>query len=67
MNAQQKADAEIDDANPMGLMGFEFVEFASPEPGVIEQSQSFRVRAPGSAKCVSVLKITPARPRAPVA
>ncbi len=36
MNAQQKADAEIDDANPMGLMGFEFVEFASPEPGVIE-------------------------------
>ena len=22
--------------NPMGLMGFEFVEFASPTPGVIE-------------------------------
>ncbi|MFL6662813.1 MAG: 4-hydroxyphenylpyruvate dioxygenase, partial [Rhizobacter sp.] len=22
--------------NPMGLMGFEFVEFASPEPGVLE-------------------------------
>ncbi|MDH3363720.1 MAG: 4-hydroxyphenylpyruvate dioxygenase, partial [Gammaproteobacteria bacterium] len=22
--------------NPMGLDGFEFVEFASPEPGVIE-------------------------------
>ena len=36
MNAVDKADAEIDDANPMGLMGFEFVEFASPVPGVIE-------------------------------
>jgi 4-hydroxyphenylpyruvate dioxygenase len=23
--------------NPMGLDGFEFVEFASPEPGVLEQ------------------------------
>jgi 4-hydroxyphenylpyruvate dioxygenase len=22
--------------NPMGLMGFEFVEFASPAPGVLE-------------------------------
>ena len=22
--------------NPMGLMGFEFVEFAAPEPGVLE-------------------------------
>ena len=22
--------------NPMGLMGFEFVEFASPTPGVLE-------------------------------
>ena len=22
--------------NPMGLMGFEFVEFASPVPGVLE-------------------------------
>jgi 4-hydroxyphenylpyruvate dioxygenase len=22
--------------NPMGLDGFEFVEFASPEPGVLE-------------------------------
>ena len=22
--------------NPMGLMGFEFVEFASPLPGVLE-------------------------------
>jgi len=22
--------------NPMGLMGFEFVEFASPKPGVLE-------------------------------
>jgi 4-hydroxyphenylpyruvate dioxygenase len=22
--------------NPMGLMGFEFVEFASPMPGVLE-------------------------------
>ena len=36
MNAAQKANVEIDDVNPMGLMGFEFVEFASPEPGVIE-------------------------------
>ncbi len=25
-----------DPANPMGLMGFEFVEFASPKPGVLE-------------------------------
>ena len=25
-----------DTANPMGLMGFEFVEFASPKPGVLE-------------------------------
>ena len=23
--------------NPMGLDGFEFVEFASPTPGVVEQ------------------------------
>jgi 4-hydroxyphenylpyruvate dioxygenase len=22
--------------NPLGLMGFEFVEFASPSPGVLE-------------------------------
>ena len=22
--------------NPMGLMGFEFVEFTSPQPGVLE-------------------------------
>ena len=22
--------------NPMGLMGFEFVEFASPQPGLLE-------------------------------
>jgi len=27
--------AELTD-NPMGLMGFEFVEFASPEPGLVE-------------------------------
>ena len=25
--------------NPMGLMGFEFVEFASPNPGVLERDQ----------------------------
>ena len=23
--------------NPMGLMGFEFIEFASPQPGLLEQ------------------------------
>ncbi|MBX7020783.1 4-hydroxyphenylpyruvate dioxygenase, partial [Providencia rettgeri] len=22
--------------NPMGLMGFEFIEFAAPQPGVLE-------------------------------
>jgi len=22
--------------NPMGLMGFEFIEFASPTPGILE-------------------------------
>ncbi len=26
----------VDDADPMGLMGFEFVEFAAPTPGVLE-------------------------------
>ena len=26
----------MDYPNPMGLDGFEFVEFASPEPGVLE-------------------------------
>ena len=26
----------MDFRNPMGLDGFEFVEFASPEPGVLE-------------------------------
>ena len=26
----------MDYRNPMGLDGFEFVEFASPEPGVLE-------------------------------
>ncbi|MDE2363564.1 MAG: 4-hydroxyphenylpyruvate dioxygenase [Hyphomicrobiales bacterium] len=34
-NAQATA-SQIDEANPMGLMGFEFVEFAAPQPGVLE-------------------------------
>jgi 4-hydroxyphenylpyruvate dioxygenase len=33
--ARSKTMAELFD-NPMGLMGFEFVEFASPTPGVLE-------------------------------
>ena len=27
--------------NPMGLMGFEFIEFAAPQPGVLEPSRGF--------------------------
>ena len=39
MNAALPAQALKETAawdNPMGLMGFEFVEFASPTPGVLE-------------------------------
>ncbi|WP_338415009.1 4-hydroxyphenylpyruvate dioxygenase [uncultured Sphaerotilus sp.] len=35
MSAAPVAPADLFD-NPMGLMGFEFVEFASPTPGVLE-------------------------------
>jgi 4-hydroxyphenylpyruvate dioxygenase len=33
---QDTTDHASDLDNPMGLMGFEFVEFASPQPGVLE-------------------------------
>ena len=39
MNAALPAQALKETAawdNPMGLMGFEFVEFTSPQPGVLE-------------------------------
>ena len=39
MNAALPAKALKETAawdNPMGLMGFEFVEFTSPQPGVLE-------------------------------
>ncbi len=29
-------DLKLDDPNPMGLDGFEFVEFAAPKPGILE-------------------------------